>query len=304
MSEATAVSSAPTDTGELVAVPRTHYGRWIGALVVVAFLGWLGYAFAHAAIDWGVVREYLTMSVLLKGLLITLVLTVIGMILGIALGVLVAVMRLSRNPVTSGVGWLYVWVFRGTPVYLQLLAWFNIGLLFPYVSLPGFGGARTVDLVTPFVAAAIGLGLNQGAYTSEVVRAGILSIDEGQTEAAQALGMSRLRTMGQIVLPQAMRVILPPIGNETIGMLKTTSLASAIGVSEILSEAQHIYFVNNRIMELLIVCAIWYLAAVSVLSVVQYYLERHFAKGSSSRTLPATPLQRLCKPLQQKKAVS
>ncbi|CDR09149.1 amino acid ABC transporter permease [Streptomyces iranensis] len=304
MSEAPAKRSDSVPTADLTAVPRTHYGRWLGALAVVAFLCWLAYSLAHAAIDWGVVRHYLTMGVLLKGLLLTLVLTVVGMVLGVALGVVVAMMRLSRNPVTSGVGWLYVWVFRGTPVYLQLLAWFNIGLLFPYIWLPGLGGARTVDLVTPFVAAAIGLGLNQGAYTSEVVRAGILSIDEGQTEAAQALGMSRLRTMRKIVLPQAMRVILPPIGNETIGMLKTTSLASAIGVSEILSEAQHIYFVNNRIMELLIVCAIWYLAAVSVLSVVQYYLERHFAKGSSSRSLPDTPLQRLRKVINQKKAVS
>ncbi|MCW3818964.1 amino acid ABC transporter permease [Micromonospora sp. DR5-3] len=285
----------PAVEAELLTLPRKRYGELAGALAVLAVLAWLAMSLANAAIDWGVVRDHLTVDVLLRGLGTTIILTIVAMVLGVILGVVVAVMRLSHSPVTSTVGWLYVWVFRGTPVYLQLLAWFNIALIFPYLQIPGIWGARTVDVVTPFVAAAIGLGLNQGAYTSEVVRAGILSVDEGQTEAAYAIGMTRLRTMRRIVLPQAMRVILPPIGNETIGMLKTTSLASAIGVSEILSEAQHIYFVNNRIMELLIVCAVWYLAAVSLLSVVQFYLERHFAKGSSSRSLPDTPVQRLRK---------
>jgi polar amino acid transport system permease protein len=171
--------------------------------------------------------------------------------------------------------------------------WFNLALIFPVIGIPGVFQGRMIDILSPFVAASIGLGLNQGAYTSEVVRGGILSVDEGQTEAAQAVGMTRLQAMRRIVLPQAMRVIIPPVGNEVIGMLKTTSLASAIGVSEILSEAQHIYYVNNRIMELLIVCAVWYLGAVSLLSIGQYYLERTFAKGSSSRQLPLTPLQRL-----------
>ncbi|MEU5844850.1 amino acid ABC transporter permease [Saccharopolyspora shandongensis] len=286
--ESAAMAGADWET-----VPRKHVGRWVAAVVVVLVVAWFAQSFANAQIEWSVVREYLAAPVLLKGLVLTLVLTVVAMVLGIVLGVVVAVMRLSKNPITSGVAWVYVWIFRGTPVYLQLLMWFNLALIFPVVSIPGIYTGRTVELVTPFVAAALGLGINQGAYTSEVVRAGILSVDEGQLEAARAIGMTRLKALRRIVLPQAMRVIIPPVGNETISMLKTTSLASAVGVTEIVLEAQHIYFVNNRIMELLIVCAIWYLAAVSVLSALQFYLERHYARGATSRALPPTPLQRL-----------
>ncbi|MFI0468627.1 amino acid ABC transporter permease [Saccharopolyspora sp. 5N102] len=285
--------SATTAGADWETVPRKHFGRWVAAVVVLAGVAWFAHSFANAQIEWSVVREYLAAPVLLKGLVLTVVLTIVAMVLGIVLGVVVAVMRLSKNPITSGVAWVYVWIFRGTPVYLQLLMWFNLALIFPVVSIPGIYTGRTVELVTPFVAAALGLGINQGAYTSEVVRAGILSVDEGQLEAARAIGMTRLKALRRIVLPQAMRVIIPPVGNETISMLKTTSLASAVGVTEIVLEAQHIYFVNNRIMELLIVCAIWYLAAVSVLSALQFYLERHYARGATSRALPPTPLQRL-----------
>ena len=289
----TSATSTSVTTDGFVVVPRRHLGRWIGAAVVVVFLVWLGVSVSRAALDWGVVRSYLTFPVILTGLGIAIVLTIAAMAIGLVMGVVTAVMRMSKNPVTAGVAWLYVWVFRGTPVYLQLLIWFNLAIIFPVIGIPGLAPTRTIDLLTPFVAAAIGLGLNQGSYTSEVVRSGILSVDEGQTEAAQAIGMPRLMILRRIVLPQAMRVIIPPVGNEVIGMLKTTSLASAIGVSEILSQAQHIYFVNSRIMELLIVCAIWYLATVSVLSIGQFYLERHYAKGATSKALAPTPLQRL-----------
>lgn len=293
MNAATGTAARSPSVEDLVIVPRRHIGRWVGAAVVLGFLVWLGLSFANAKLDWGVVAEYLTYPAILKGILVAILLTVIAMVIGIVIGVITAVMRMSKNPVTAGVAWLYVWIFRGTPVYLQLLIWFNIALIFPMSWVVGIGPVRTIDIVTPFVAAAVGLGLNQGSYTSEVVRSGILSVDEGQTEAATAIGMTRLRLMRRIVLPQAMRVIIPPLGNEVIGMLKTTSLASAIGVTEILSEAQHVYFVNSRIMELLIVCAIWYLVVVSLLSVGQFYLERVFAKGSSSHALPPTPLQKL-----------
>lgn len=273
--------------------PVRHWGRYVSGAITVVLLLSIVYSFANAAISWDTVAEYFTAKSILTGFGITIVLTIISMVIGIVLGVLIAVMRLSHNPVVSGIAWLYVWVFRGTPVYLQLLLWFNIALIFPTIGIPGLWSERTVDLVTPFVAAILGLGLNQGAYTSEVVRAGILSVDEGQSEAAKALGLPSKSWMSTIVLPQAMRVILPPVGNEVIGMLKTTSLASAIGASEILNEAQHIYLVNNMIMELLLVTAGWYLIAVSVLSVFQYYIERHFARGSSSRALPKTPYQKL-----------
>lgn len=274
-------------------VPVHHWGRMIAGIVTAALLASIVWSFVKADIEWSVVGEYFTYSTILSGFVMTILLTVIAMTMGIVLGVLVAVMRLSSNPVVSGIAWLYVWIFRGTPVYLQLLLWFNIALIFPVIGIPGVLTGRTVDLVTPFVAAILGLGLNQGAYTSEVVRAGILSVDEGQGEAAKALGLPSGPLMRTVVLPQAMRVILPPIGNETIGMLKTTSLASAIGASEILNEAQHIYLVNNMIMELLLVTAVWYLIAVSVLSVIQYYIERRFAKGGSSKALPMTPWQKI-----------
>lgn len=270
-----------------------HIGRYISAAVTVALLVSIVVAFARADISWQVVGSYFTAKSILSGFVVTIALTIIAMAIGIILGVLIAVMRLSHNPVVSSIAWLFVWFFRGTPVYLQLLLWFNIALIFPTIGIPGLMEARTVDVVTPFVAAILGLGLNQAAYTSEVVRAGILSVDEGQTEAAKALGVKGLTAMRTVVLPQAMRVILPPVGNEIIGMLKTTSLASAIGASEMLNEAQHIYLVNNMIMELLIVTAIWYLIAVSVLSVIQYYIERHFARGSTTSALPPTPLQRV-----------
>lgn len=281
------------ETQDLVVVPRRRIGRLIGATLVLAFLAWLAVSFAQAQLNWSVVADYLYYPVILRGLVTAVLLTIVSMIIGITVGVITAVMRLSTNPVVTSVAWMYVWIFRGTPVYVQLLVWFNISLVFPYVGVPGLFQFRTIDFLTPFIAGMIALGLNQGAYASEVVRAGILSVDEGQIEAAKAIGMRRLQLMRRIVLPQAMRVIIPPMGNELIGMVKMTSLASAIGVTELLSEAQHIYFVNSRIMELLIVVSIWYLAAVSVLSIGQYYVERYFAKGASSKPLPMTPLQRL-----------
>lgn len=294
MSSSTIAGNATgVPAAELRIVPRRRPGRWISAGAVVVFLGWLILSFAQAQINWPTVREYMSAEAVMRGIIVALLLTGVAMTIGLVLGVLTAVMRLSRNPVVYGVAWLYVWLFRGTPVYLQLLMWFNLALVFPVIGIPGIYEGRMIDVLSPFIAASIGLGLNQGAYTSEVVRSGILSVDEGQTEAAQAVGMTKLQTMRRIVLPQAMRVIIPPVGNEVIGMLKTTSLASAIGVSEVLLAAQHVYFVNNRIMELLIVCAVWYLGAVSILNVGQFYLERHFARGSSSRQLPLTPLQTL-----------
>ncbi|WP_125610071.1 amino acid ABC transporter permease [Specibacter cremeus] len=291
MSKISQVEALPTQ--ELTIVPRRNLGRIIAGVLVTAFLVWVAVSFANAQIDWGTVRHYLTVPVLIRGAGTAVVLTIVAMLLGVVLGIVTAVMRLSTNRVVFGVAWLYLWIFRGTPVYVQLLVWFNISLIFPYFGIPGVFEARTIDFLTPFIAATIALGLNQGAYASEIVRAGILSVDEGQIEAAKAIGMSQMMLMRRIILPQAMRVIVPPLGNELIGMLKTTSLASAIGVTEILSEAQHIYFVNSRIMELLIVCSIWYLAVVTVMTAGQFYVERHFAKGASSKVLPLTPIQQI-----------
>jgi polar amino acid transport system permease protein len=206
-------------------------------------------------------------------------------------------MRLSDNPIVSSSAWTYIWFFRGTPVLVQLIFWFNIGALFPTLSVgipfgPSFHTWSTNSLVTSFLASILGLGLNEAAYMAEIVRAGIVSVDEGQTEAACALGMRRPLIMRRIVLPQAMRVIIPPTGNETISMLKTTSLVSASGGFELLVSVQRIYSTNYKIIPLLVVASIWYLVVTSILTVGQYYLERYFARGSV-REQPPTPPQRL-----------
>jgi polar amino acid transport system permease protein len=202
------------------------------------------------------------------------------------LGVVLAVMRLSPNPLVSGSSWLYIFFFRGTPVLVQLLFWYNIGALYPQISLgipfgPAFVHPDANTLITAYRAAILGLGLNEGAYMAEIIRAGIISVDEGQSDAARSLGMTRLQTMRRIVLPQAMRVIIPPTGNETISMLKTTSLASAIAVPELLYAVENIFSQNFKEIPLLIDASIWYLVCTSILYVGQYYLERYYGRGST-----------------------
>ena len=244
------------------------------------------------------IGHYLLAARVLRGLVATLELTAISMAIGIALGLMLAVMRLSPNPLVSTASWLYVWLFRGTPVYVQILFWYNVAALYPRLSLGlPFGGpqllhANANTLITVFAAAILGLGLNEAAYMAEIIRAGILSVSEGQSEAAYALGMTRLKTLRRIVLPQAMRLIIPPTGNETISMLKTTSLVSVIAYTELLYSVQEIYDVNYETIPLLIVASIWYLVITSVLSVGQYYLERRFRRGAA-RQLAPTPLERL-----------
>ncbi|MBT2406757.1 MULTISPECIES: amino acid ABC transporter permease [unclassified Streptomyces] len=274
------------------AIPVRHYGRWVSGVVVVALLGWLVYAFSQGNVIWKTVGDKLFDPAIISGLGNTVVISVASMALGLALGILFAVMRLSKNPVTSAVSWLYIWFFRGTPVYVQLLVWFNLSLIFQYINLGPIYKNETVDVMTPFMVALLGLGLNEGAYMAEIVRAGIQSVDEGQTEAAHALGMAQTKTMGRIVLPQAMRVIIPPTGNEFINMLKTSSLVSAVQYTELLRASSNIGNTAGAIMEMLFVASVWYLALTSVFSVGQYYLERRFARGST-RNLPPTPFQRL-----------
>ena len=265
---------------DVVAVPVRHYGRWVGAALVVLLLALLVRAFANSQIDFAITRQFLTQASIIKGMFNTLLISVAAQILGIALGVVAAVMRLSHNPVTSSVAWLYVWFFRGTPVLVQLLVWYNLSLIFPVLSVPGIGSWQTNSVMTPFLAALLGLGINEGAYMAEIVRAGIGSVDDGQTEAAHALGMSPQRTMRRIVLPQAMRVIVPPTGNEFINMLKTSSLAYAIQFPELLQSAVRVYSNNLAIVELLFTVSIWYVVLTSIFSVFQYYVEKRFSRGT------------------------
>ncbi len=281
-----ALQSSPRDQtyeiAHLTLVPKRHIGRMVAAMLVLAALAALVRAFSVGQIEWVYVRDFLFAPAILQGLQSTLVMTVAAMTLGIVLGVIIALMRVSGNPVLSSIAIGYVWIFRGAPALLQLMIWFNLALIFPTMGIPGLFELRTVDIMTPFVAAMLGLGISQGAYTSEVVRSGLLSVDSGQYEAARSIGMTQMMMLRRIVLPQAMRVMVPPIGNEVIGMVKLTSLASVIQYSEILHNAQIIYFANTRVLELLLVASFWYLAVVSVLSVVQHYIERYFGRGSKT----------------------
>jgi polar amino acid transport system permease protein len=281
MREVTPLASGFADPSALPAARRMHWGRWLAATAILLVLGLLARAFAQGQIEWSYVGRFLTVPVILTGISNTVIMAVLAMALGIVLGVTIAIMRLSANPVLRSVAAGYTWLFRGTPLILQLLLWFNLALVFPVVGIPGIWSGRAVDIMTPFLAALLGLGINQGAYTSEVIRAGILSVDTGQYEAAQAIGMGRLRALRRIILPQAMRVVLPPLGNEFIGLVKATSLASVIQYPEVLHNAENIYYANSRVIELLIVAGLWYLAVVSVLTPLQMLLERRFARGTT-----------------------
>ncbi len=257
--------------------------------MAAAIVALIAASLIRSAIDnpnfkWDVVGDYLFDQRILDGVVKTIELTVLGMLLGIVLGVLLAIMRLSPNFLIRGASWFYIWVFRGTPLIVQFLFWNFIAALYPTIDLgipfgPSFIHLNANDFITLFLAATLALGLNEGAYMAEIVRAGIISVEEGQTEAAKALGMTRMQTLRHIVLPQAMRVIIPPTGNETISMLKNSALASVIALAETLYAAQLIYAQNFQQIPLLIVASIWFLAMTTVLSIGQYFLERHYGRG-------------------------
>jgi len=288
-------------------VPVRHPWRWATSVMVLVLVAMLvnTLLFSHVVrggtregrFQWAVVGHYLFAAPVLRGVVVTLELTVIAMVAGVLIGVVLAVMRLSPNRLLSGSAWLYIWFFRGTPVLVQLTFWYvGISYLYTHLTLGvPFGAAlvtlNSTTLVTSFVAGALGLSLNEGAYMSEIVRAGIISVDDGQTEAAASLGMTKGLTMRRIVLPQAMRIIIPPTGNETISMLKTTSLVSVISGVDLFQATQNISSANYEVVPLLVVASIWYLFFTSVLTVGQFYVERYYARGAS-RALPPTPFQR------------
>jgi polar amino acid transport system permease protein len=284
--------------GEIQAVPVRHPGRWIAAAIVAILIVALGRSVAtNPRFNWSVVGDFLFSSRILDGLVLTIELTALSMAIGIVLGIVLALMRLSPSALLSGTSWTYIWLLRGTPVLVQILLWNNIAALYPSVDLgipfgPSFVHLDANTVVTPFAAATLALGLNEGAYMSEIVRAGIISVDEGQIDASQALGMTRLQMMRRIVLPQAMRIIIPPTGNETISMLKTTSLVAFVALTDLLYSAQLIYATNYQTIPLLITASIWYLLVTSILSIGQYYIERHYGRGTSRAVAP-TLLERI-----------
>jgi polar amino acid transport system permease protein len=269
------------DISGLRVVHRFPWERWTTAAAILAVLALIARAFATGQIAWSYVGRFLVAPTILTGILNTIVMAILAMAIGIVLGVIVAIMRMSPNPVLRVTALGYAWLFRGLPVILQLLLWFNLALIFPTLTIPGIYSARMVDVMTPFLSALLGLGINQGAYTSEVVRAGLISVDAGQYEAAKSIGMTSLVALKRIILPQAMKVVIPPLGNEFIGMIKLTSLASVVQYSEVLYSASSIYYANNRVIELLIVAGIWYLIVVTLLAPLQMLLERRFARGTA-----------------------
>jgi len=267
------------------AVPVRHPGRWVAAAVIAVLVAMFAKSLlTNDAFRWPVVGQYLFSVPVLRGLVNTLVLTVLAMLIGIVGGVVLAVMRLSPNPIVAGASAVYIWVFRGTPLIVQLVVWNFLGLFYPRLGLgipfgPVFFSVDTNTVISVFVAALLGLGLNEAAYMAEIVRGGLTAVDNGQTEAAGALGMSRGQTLRRIVLPQAMRVIVPPTGNEVISMLKTTSLVVVIGYFELFVSVQQIYARTFQTVPLLIVAVLWYLLLTSILSIGQYFLERRFGRG-------------------------
>jgi len=296
-------TSSSTAPAAIDAVPLRHPWRWVAAVVIIALLVLFLYGAAtNEAYKWHVFRQYLfNERVLAVGLVNTLQLTVYSMVLAIVLGVILAVMRLSDNPIFKSVAWVYLWIFRGTPVYVQLVFWGLIPVIYSTIQLgvpfgPSFFHFDLQAISFPFVLAILGLALNESAYMAEIIRAGISSVPEGQSEASTALGMSWGMTMRRTVLPQAMRVIIPPTGNEVISMLKTTSLVTGVPFT------LDLYGITSREIAarefepvpLLLVAAFWYLVITSILMVGQYYLERYYARGAS-RKLTTKQLEVLAK---------
>lgn len=268
------------------AIRLKHPVRIIFAIILVAALAiFLIDAAQRPAYSWDNFAKYIFDKRISQAAGFTLLLTIYSMAIAIVLGITIAVMRLSDNPVVKGVAWLYLWIFRGTPVYVQLVFWglittiyqtIDIGIPFtqPWISIESKG------FIDVFWLSVIGLALNEAAYMAEIVRAGILSVDKGQDEAATALGMSWMQTMRRVIIPQAMRIIIPPTGNEVISMLKTTSLVTAVPFSfDLYGRARDISVEIYDPIPLLLVASAWYLAFTSVLMVGQYFLEKRFSRG-------------------------
>jgi polar amino acid transport system permease protein len=294
---ATAVAHGGVDFGTLPVVRTKHWVRWIlGALAVfvVAQLVWT--LFTNPAYGWPVVAEYFFSPAVLRGLGMTLLLTLVAGSIGFIVGGALALMRLSKSPLLSSFAWAFIWFFRSVPLLVQILIWFNLGYLYPTIGLgvpfttDYFVEAETVTLVSAFAAAVLGLSLNQAAYSAEIIRGGILSVDQGQLEAAAALGIPRWVRVTRIILPQAARSIIPNAFNEIIGLLKGTSIISVIALAELFYVAQVIYNRNQQVIPMLIVAVLWYAILTTALSIAQFYIERHYSRGAS-RVLPPTPIQ-------------
>ncbi|MFF9910041.1 amino acid ABC transporter permease [Streptomyces sp. NPDC013457] len=286
------------DTDSLRVVPVRHYARWAAAVAVVVLVAQFGHGLATNPVwEWDVFRAYFLSETIVQAVWVTLQLTAYATALGFLLGTALAFMRLSRSPVLRTVAWTYIWIFRSIPMIVQLVFWFNLSALYERLGVgipfgPVLWSVDSNSLIGTMGAAIIGLTLHQAAYAAEIVRGGVIAVDHGQLEAAAALGIPRPRQIRRIVLPQAMRAILPTAGNEIIGMLKGTSVVYVMAIGELFYQVQVIYGRNGRVIPLLLVATAWYVLLTSLLSVAQYYVERRFARGSN-RTPPPTPFQRV-----------
>lgn len=292
----TLTDSTSSEPVERISVrPVFHLSRLIWAIIVVFLVAAvIESLLTNPNYGWGVVATYLFHPQIVRGVCFTLILTVVAMLVGIVLAVTMAVMRQSANPILRGVAWFYIWFFRGTPIYTQLLFWGLVPTLYQTLTVgmpfgPTFAEWSTKEVFSPFLAAILGLGLNEGAYLAEIVRSGLNSVNKGQSEAATALGMTRGTIMWRIIIPQAMRVIIPPTGNEAISMLKTTSLVLAVPYTlELTYAAQTIGNRTFQPVPMLITAALWYLAITSVLMIGQGYIERYFGRGFDASTTKKT----------------
>jgi polar amino acid transport system permease protein len=275
------------DVARWSAIPRKpgrRVGLWWEAVVVLLLLGFLIKAFAtNQTIEWSMVGHYLFLNQVTSGVRVTLLLTLICLGAGLVLGLVIASMRLSRNPVLSTLSQGYIWIFRSTPPLVQILFWYNLGaawprlmLRIPLIHLTLFN-VRTDSIMKAFTAAVIAISLSEGAYMSEIIRGGILSVHHGQREAALAVGMTNAQAMRQVILPQAVRVIIPALGNQFIHLVKTTTLVAFIALSDLLFSVQQIFDQNFQVIPLLTVATIWYLAIIGVATIAQMALERWLA---------------------------
>ena len=291
-------------SAELLALTRVrnpHYVRKVAAVVVVLILAfWIQGLARNKALDWPTVGHYLFNTAVLQGLQRTIIITVISIVIAVVLGAVLANMRLSSNPVLRGTSWLYIWFFRSIPLLVLLIIAYNFSLLYPRLGLGvPFGGElfsiNVQQSVSPLTASIVAFGLQQAAYTSEVVRASILSVPAGQREAATALGMTKTRTLLRIVFPQALRVAVPPVANESINLLKSTSLVAFISVPDLLYSVQQIYSSTFQVMPLLVVASLWYMLIVSLMTALQYFIEARLRNGpaESGRQRPERALDRL-----------
>jgi polar amino acid transport system permease protein len=273
-------------------VKRVRWGQWVGAAVLAVLLAMLVHSLlTNDRFGWGVVGDYFFNRSIMQGLIRTLWLTALAMLIGIVLGTLIAVAKMSRNRVLSSTATAYIWFFRGTPLLIQLIFWYNLAALYPRLGVgipfgPQLASGDTNELISVYIAAVLGLGLNEAAYMAEVVRGALLAVDLSQTEAAYALGMSGPLAFRRIILPQAVKILLPPTANQTIGMLKYTSLVSVLALPELLYSAQLIYAQNFQTIPLLIVVALWYLLVTTVLTFLQMLLERRYGRGDARRGEP------------------